>query len=135
MCLLSVHAVALNLTLVWDANAPEEQIEFYSIYEETSPGEWVKIGETVDGAQTSFVVAFPEKVKRTFAVSATNLYGESLLSVPVSTPSGQPSAPSNPRIEGKKRVAMESSEDLKEWKELLVVAGDKEREFFRLRID
>ena len=128
-------AHALNLTLVWDANAPDEQIEFYTVYEETAPGEWVKIGQTADAAQTSYVVVFPEKIKRTFAITATNVFGESLLSAPVSTPSGQPSVPNNPRIEGKRNVIMESSENLEDWRELVVVASDREREFFRLRMD
>lgn len=134
LCCANV-AHALDLTLVWDANAPDEQIEFYTVYEETAPGEWVKIGQTADGLQTSYVIVFPEKIKRTFAITATNVFGESLLSAPVSTPIGQPSIPSGPRIEGKKNVVMESSENLEDWRQLVVVTSDKEREFFRLRMD
>ena len=133
--LTAAAAFGINVTLVWDANPPGDQIEFYTVYEETEPGEWVKLGETADGSVTSFVIVFESKTRRTFAVTATNLWGESFRSAPVSTPGGPPEPPSNPRIEGRKRVAMESSEDLKEWKELAVVASDKREEYFRIKID
>ena len=96
--LLSILAAAsssfaADVNLQWDDNNPSEQVVKYTVY------------ELVDAAQiqvTDTLVASAKLVDiapglHTYVVTATNIWGESDLSYPVSTPSPT-TKPSNVKI-------------------------------------
>ena len=67
--------VAAILTFLWDSSPGAT---FYTLYEKTSIG-WQQRGQT---AQAQMTLSVPKGL-RTFAVSASNPYGESALSIPL----------------------------------------------------
>jgi hypothetical protein len=92
--LLATLASAATIQLVWDANAPAEQVTGYNVYERVgTTTNWTRLQSTQTNGVTLNNVGIGS---HTYAVTATNAVGESPLSVPVSTtipPS--PSAPAN----------------------------------------
>lgn len=63
------------LMFMWDASPTATH---YTIYEQVN-GAWIQRSQTT---QTDLLISFPKGL-RTFAVSASNAYGESPLSNPV----------------------------------------------------
>lgn len=99
LCLLlasTLSVSAVDLLLIWDKNPDDQQVTGYNVYEFVSPN-WVMIGGAVTNG---FSVVNASPGKHTYAVTATNLWGESLRSDSVSTPAS-PGKPTNLRVEKK----------------------------------
>lgn len=83
-------AAALNaadVSLAWDPNNPPGTVSKFTVYQKNGTN-WVKKGET---AGTTFTVTGLTPGVHTFAVTATNTWGESARSNEQTTP-----APANP---------------------------------------
>lgn len=131
LCLILL-AHASDVTLEWDANAPEDQVEYYTVYEKVADT-WTPIVVVNSG---TFVPMTVTPTAHTYAVTASNLWAESGLSESVSTPGGPPSAPQHLRIPGKVALNIEKSPDLVAWEPAATIYfDDAERMFFRMDLE
>lgn len=128
--LLALPCSAREISLIWDANPPEDEVTHYVIYELTGAG-WAKIGES---ESTMFVVGDRQPGRYEFAITAVSFWGESARSDSARTPAGIPAKPGVPRIDGAKRVALQSSPDLKEWSEVYAFNSFEAQEFYQVEI-
>lgn len=87
---IASSASAATVTLTWDPNPAADQVNKYSVYEETAPGQFTKISDT-----PSTTITIPNVIVGThvYRVTASNVWAESQKSDPVSTPPGIPAAP------------------------------------------
>lgn len=84
LCLAAIAAFAADITLVWDANDPADQITGYHLYQSTNvAGPYGHIGST-NG--TNFIVRGLTPGVYFFYCTASNLWTESLPSNTVKTP-------------------------------------------------
>lgn len=84
---LSSVLSAADVSLAWEPNNPPGTVTKYTVYQKIGTN-WVKKG---DATGTTFTVTGLTPGVHTFAVTATNTWGESVKSNEVTTP-----APANP---------------------------------------
>lgn len=85
--LFSFAVLAADITLVWDANDPVDQIIGYQVYQSTNVGgPYLQIGNTEGPKSTNFVVRNLTPGVYFFYVTASNIWTESLPSNTVKTP-------------------------------------------------
>ena len=83
LLLLATLASAATIQLVWDANAPAENVTGYNVYERVgTTTNWTRLQSVQTNGVTLASVGIGS---HTYAVTATNVVGESPLSLPVST--------------------------------------------------
>jgi hypothetical protein len=81
-------AVATPRTFEWNANAPEELVLKYCLYEQLGPG-WTKIGETTGTTLVHDIAPGPH----VYTVTAVNLGGESERGAPLTWTEPAPVTP------------------------------------------
>lgn len=113
--LLAVRCFAAEITLQWDANPIEEETSEYRIYRQTGPDSWESVAQ-VAGDVTQVTLTLPAG-RHTFAATSVNQWGESIRSVPVSTPL-LPTPPKGGKIKTLK-LTLQSSRDMQNWNALV----------------
>lgn len=88
-----LSATAADVQLAWDANPATQNVTSYHVYERTPTGNVTVATSTSTNATITSVT----QGVHTYVVTASNIWGESAPSNPVSTPGG-PSAPVNVRV-------------------------------------
>lgn len=126
--LLACSAQAVPFTLTWDASPPEYQVDHWTMYELVG-GEWAAIASLVY-APTLTLDRQPGRY--TFAVTASNIWGESDRSNEASTPAGVPSAPGGLRI-GVMNVQLMESPDMAKWTPVYSYVVTARRAFYRVQ--
>ena len=89
---LASAAIAADVTLAWDHNPTTDNVTKYTLYEQQGSA-WTKVSDTT---LNQHVIQNVSVGLHTYAVTASNAWGESPRSVSVSTPPGLPGSPKNP---------------------------------------
>jgi hypothetical protein len=85
--LLTVPALAADLTFFWEANDPAEEVIAYRLYSATNvTGPYTLAATTTNGLQTNLAVTNVVQGQGFYYVTASNFWGESVPSAGVNTP-------------------------------------------------